>query len=123
MEPLTQEQITARIVAEAVASAAAATAKAVSEAAQAAAMIVAKEHASSATDIEVIKTRIKGMENHQTAFESDLKDKLCTLNENFKGVFERLDVITRGRVGPAITALLTILSSATVGLLVFAATR
>ena len=95
-----QAQITAQIVAAAVREAAQATAQAVRETATAAAV---KENESSVavTAIAILQTKMIALEGQMTKF-----DNMFTL------MFAKLDEINKGRLPWAVTALISILTTA-----------
>jgi SHS2 domain-containing protein len=97
----TQAQITAQIVAAAVREAATATATAVRETATAAATVKENENSTAMIAIEVLKSEMK-----------DLKCQLSELKETFKEIFKKLDEINKGRLPWAVTALISILTTA-----------
>ena len=78
----TQEEATAKIVAQA----ATATAKAVLEAAQAAAIVVAKDNSATTTAIAVLQTEVTILKNQQITFEAEMNRKLDSLNPQFEKV-------------------------------------
>jgi hypothetical protein len=114
----TQEQITARIVAQA----ATATARAVSEAAQAAALVIARENATALTEIAVLRTKVEILTNQQTGFEVEMNRKLDNLGPKFKELFDKLDGIALGRPTWAVSLIITGLFSLCVGLITFVVT-
>ena len=99
----TQEEITAKIVAQA----ATATALAVSQAAQAAAVVIAKENTSSLTAIAVLQAEVVL-----------IKNQLVGLGPKFDKIFNKLDEVTLGRPTWAITIIMGALLSLCVGLIV-----
>lgn len=112
----TQEEITAKIVAQA----ATATALAVSQAAQAAAMVIAKENNTALTAIAVLQTEMTILKNQQTSFELEINRKMDGLSPKFEKIFAKLDEVTLGRPTWAVTILMGGLFSLCVGLIVFA---
>jgi len=112
----TQEQITARIVAQA----ATATALAVSQAAQAAALVIAKENNGALTEIAVLRTTVTLLKEAQVAFELEMNRKMDSLGPKFDKVFAKLEEISLGRPTWAVTIILSVLCSLCVGLSVFA---
>jgi len=119
----TQEQITARIVAQA----ATATAKAVSEAAQAAAIVIAKDNNIFFTEIAVLKTEMNTLKNQQTSFESEINRRMDTSDTNldakFDRIFKKLDEMAQGRPTWAMAILLGGLMTICTGLAVFILTK
>lgn len=107
----TQEEITAKIVAQA----ATATAKAVSEAAQAAALVIAKENNTALTAIAVLQTEMTTIKNQQTNFEAEINHKMDNLSPKFEKIYEKLD----GRPTWAVALIIGGLFSLCVGLIVF----
>lgn len=75
-ETQTQEQITARIVAQA----ATATASAVSEAASAAALMLAKENATVLTRVAVLQMEMTTVKKQQVSFETEVNRRLDNLD-------------------------------------------
>lgn len=114
----TQEQITARIVAQA----ATATAKAVSEAAQAAAIVIAKENNIVFTEIAVLKTEMNTLKNQQTSFEIEISRRMdnseANLDSKFEKIFNKLDELNQGRPTWAIAILIGGLMTVCTGLVV-----
>jgi hypothetical protein len=110
----TQEEITAKIVAQA----ATATALAVSQAAQAAAMVIAKENNSALTAIAVLQTEMTILKNQQTSFEVEINRKMDGLSPKFDKIFTKLDEVTLGRPTWATTIIMGALFSLCVGLIV-----
>ena len=115
----TQEQITARIVAET----AAATAKAVLEAAQAAATIVAKDNIVTSNAIAILQTKMTIIENQQANFEVEMKSRMDSLDPKFEKVYAKLDQVMIGRPTWVISLAITALFSLSVGLIVFVVTH
>ena len=113
MAEVTQQETTAKIVA----AAADATAKAVFQAAQAAAQVLAKENSIFTVDFALLKADVANLKNQQTTFEIDMNKKIDALSPQFKELNDKMDVITVGRPTWAVTWVITILSSACVGLL------
>lgn len=113
----TQEQTTARIVAEA----ATATAKAVFEAAQAAAVIVAQENHTALTAIAVLQKEVEILKAQQTSFECEMNRKMDNLAPKFEKIFDKLDEITQGRPTWAVTIIIGALLSFCVGLFTYIA--
>ena len=103
----TQEQITAKIVAET----AKATAQAVFEAAQAAAMLVAKENTSTAVAIAGLKVKLEMLEAQQNGFVVEMKKTLDDL-------FKKINEIIAGRPTYGILVIVTLLSCVCTGLIV-----
>lgn len=101
---MTEEETTARIVAQA----ATATAKAVSDAAIAAAALIAKEHGVVATQVAVVQSEMGNMDK-----------RMSCLEEALEKIFNRLNDIALGRPTWAVTVILGGLSSLCVGLVVF----
>jgi hypothetical protein len=110
----TQEEITAKIVAQA----ATATALAVSQAAQAAAMVIAKENNTALTAIAVLQTEMTILKNQQTSFELEINRKMDNLSPKFDKIFNKLDEVTMGRPTWAVTIIMGALFSLCVGLIV-----
>ena len=115
----TQEQVTARIVAET----AAATAKAVLEAARAAATIVAKDNIITSNAIAILQTKMTIIENQQANFEVEMKSRMDSLDPKFEKVYAKLDQVMIGRPTWVISLVITALFSLSVGLIVFVATH
>jgi phage-related protein len=111
----TQEQITARIVAQA----ATATASAVSEAASAAALVLAKENATVLTTIAVLGTEVNMIKNQQSSFESEVNRRMDNLDPKFEKIFNKLDNVALGRPTWATSLTMGGLFSLCVGLIVF----
>jgi hypothetical protein len=111
----TQEEITAKIVAQA----ATATALAVSQAAQAAAMVIAKENNTALTAIAVLQTEMTVLKNQQTSFELEINRKMDNLSPKFDKIFNKLDEVTQGRPTWAVAGIMGALFSLCVGLIVF----
>lgn len=111
----TQEQITARIVAQA----ATATASAVSEAAQAAALVLAKENATVLTRVAVLQMEVTVIKNQQVSFETEVNRRLDNLDPKFEKIFNKLDDVALGRPTWAISLIMGALFSLCVGLIVF----
>lgn len=115
----TQEQITARIVAQT----AAATAIAVSQAAQAAALVIAKEGNVAITEIAVLKSSLAILKEAQASFETEMNRKFESLDvkvdSKFEKVFIKLDEIALGRPTWAVSITMGGLCSLCVGLGVF----
>ena len=108
-ETQTQTEMTAQIVAAAVREAATATAQAVRETAAAAATVMSNENNTALTAIEVLKTKMNALEMQMTK-----------LDNTFKEIFDKLDEISKGRPTWAVATIIAFLSSAVVGLLVYA---
>lgn len=115
----TQEQITARIVAQA----ATATAKAVSEAAQAAAVVIAKENNTALTAIAILQTEVTMLKNQQASFESEMNRKMDNLSPKFEKLFAKIDEISLGRPTWSVSLIIGSLFSLSVGLIVFTVTQ
>jgi hypothetical protein len=115
----TQEQITARIVAQA----AEATAKVVAQAAQAAALVVAKENSTALTAIAVLQTEMTTLKNQQALFETEINKKMDSLSPKFDKIFTKLDDIAQGRPTWAVALIIGALFSLDVGLIVFTVTH
>lgn len=115
----TQEQITARIVAET----AAATAKAVLEAAQAAATIVAKDNIVTSNAIAVLQTEMAGLKNQQANFEAEMNRKMDSLDPKFEKVFAKLDQVMIGRPTWTISIIITALFGLCASLIVYVVTH
>ena len=115
----TQEQITARIVAET----AAATAKAVLEAAQAAATIVAKDNIITSNAIAVLQTEMAGLKNQQANFETEMNRKMDSLDPKFEKVFAKLDQVMIGRPTWTISLIITALFGLCASLIVYVVTH
>jgi len=111
----TQEQITAKTVAQA----ATATALAVSQAAQAAAVVIAKENNSTVTAIAVLQTEMTILKNQQASFESEMNRKMDNLGPKFEKIFNKLDDVSLGRPTWATSLIMGSLFSLCVGLIVF----
>jgi hypothetical protein len=111
----TQEQITARIVAQA----ATATASAVSEAAQAAALVLAKENATVLTRVAVLQIEVSMIKNQQISFEGEVNRRMDNLDPKFEKIFNKLDDVALGRPTWAISLIMGGLFSLCVGLIVF----
>lgn len=111
----TQEEITAKIVAQA----ATATAKAVSEAAQAAAIVIAKENNTTLTEIAVLKTEVGILKTQQSCFEIEINRKMDNLSPKFDKIFTKLDDVALGRPTWAVSLIMGSLFSLCVGLIVF----
>jgi hypothetical protein len=111
----TQEEITAKIVAQA----ATATALAVSQAAQAAAVVIAKENNSTVTAIAVLKTEMNIIKDQQSSFESEMNRRMDGLDPKFEKLFAKLDDIALGRPTWAVALIIGGLFSLSVGLIVF----
>ena len=115
MSEETQEQATARIVAQA----ATATALAVSQAAQAAAMVIAKENATVITTIAVLQTEVGIIKSQQATFESEVNRRLDNLDPKFEKIFNKLDDVALGRPTWTISFALASLFSLCVGLITY----
>lgn len=115
----TQEQITARIVAQA----AEATAKVVASSAQAAALVIAKENGTALTAIAVLQAEMTILKNQQTSFESEMNRKMDNLSPKFDKIFGKLDEISLGRPTWAVALIIGSLFSLSVGLTVFTVTQ
>ena len=115
----TQEQITARVVAET----AAATAKAVLGAAQAAAAIIAKDNIVTSNAIAVLQTEMAGLKTQQASFEAEMNRKMDLLDPKFEKVFAKLDQVMLGRPTWVISLAITALFSLSVGLIVYVVTH
>ena len=115
----TQEQLTARIVAQT----ATATALAVADAANAAALALAKENTVTLTEIAVLKTEMAIMKNQQTCFENAMTSRMDNLDPKFEKIFNRLNDVALGRPTWAVALLIGGLSSVCVGLIVFTASH
>jgi len=115
----TQEQVTARIVAQT----AAATAIAVSQAAQAAALVIAKEGNVAITEIAVLKSSLSVLKEAQSSFEGEMNRKFDSLDTKvdvkFDKVFLKLEEIAQGRPTWAVAIIMGGLCSLCVGLGVF----
>ena len=111
----TQEQITARIVAQA----ATATALAVSQAAQAAALVIAKEGNVALTEIAVLKSTLVILKESQMNFETEMNRKFDNLDPKFEKVFLKLEEIAQGRPTWAVAIIMGGLCSLCVGLSVY----
>jgi len=111
----TQEQITARIVAQA----ATATASAVSEAASAAALVLAKENATVLTTIAVLGTEVNMIKNQQSSFESEVNRRMDNLDPKFEKIFNKLDNVALGRPTWATSLIMGSLFSLCVGLITY----
>lgn len=111
----TQEQYTAQLVAQS----ASAAAKAVMEAAQVAAVVIAKENATTLTEIAVLKTEVGIIKSQQVNFESEMNRKMDNLGPKFKEIFDKLDVVLLGRPTWSVASLIAGLFSLCVGLIVF----
>ena len=111
----TQEQITARIVAQA----ATATALAVSQAAQAAALVIAKEGNVALTEIAVLQTKLTILKETQAAFEAEMNRKMDSLDPKFEKMYAKLDDMALGRPTWAVAIIMGGLTSLCVGLTVF----
>jgi flavin-binding protein dodecin len=107
----TQEQITARIVAQA----ATATAKAVADAAAAAALALASENTTALTAIAVLQTEMEILKTQHSCFEATMNSKMDGLGPKFERIFDKLD----GRPSWEVTYALGGLSSLCVGLIVY----
>jgi hypothetical protein len=97
----TQAMITAQIVAAAVREAATATAQAVRETATAAATVKENESNSALTAIALLQQKMVTLESQMTKLEG-----------TFKEIFSKLDEINKGRLPWAVTALISILTTA-----------
>jgi len=115
----TQEEATAKIVAQA----ATATAKAVLEAAQAAAIVVAKDNSATTTAIAVLQTEVTILKNQQITFEAEMNRKLDSLNPQFEKVFAKLEALSEGRPTWSVALILGGLVSICVGLSVYVTTH
>ena len=115
----TQEQITARVVAET----AAATAKAVLEAANAAATIIAKDNIVTSNAIAILQTKMTAIENQQANFEVEMNRRMDGLDPKFEKVYAKLDQIMLGRPTWVISLAITALFSLSVGLIVYVVTH
>ena len=111
----TQEQTTARLIAQA----ANAAAKAVSEAAQAAAVVIAKENATTLTEIAVLKTEVGIIKSQQTSFETEMNRKMDNLGPKFKEIFDKLDVVLLGRPTWSVSLIITGLFGLCASLIVY----
>jgi hypothetical protein len=115
----TQEQITARIVAQT----AEATAKAVSQAAVAAAGVIAKDNTEAIKAIAVLQNDVSMLKHQQTSFESEVNRKMDNLSPKFDKIFTKLDDISQGRPTWAVALIIGALFSLCVGLIVFTVTH
>jgi hypothetical protein len=115
----TQEQITARNIADA----ATATAKAVFEAAQAAATLIAKDNIITSNAIAVLQTEMAGLQNQQASFEAEMNRKMDLLDPKFEKVYAKLDQVMLGRPTWVISLAITALFSLSVGLIVYVVTH
>lgn len=115
----TQEQVTARNIAEA----ATATAKAVFEAAQAAAAIIAKDNIVTSNAIAILQTKMTAIENQQANFEIEMNRRMDGLDPKFEKVYTKLDQVMLGRPTWVISLAITSLFSLSVGLIVFVVTH
>ena len=111
----TQEQITAKIVAQA----ATATAIAVSEAARAAAMVIAKENSITLVEIAVLKTEMTTIKNQQASLEIEINRRIDGLDTKFDKIFGKLDEMSQGRPTWVVSLTIGGLFSLCVGLIVF----
>lgn len=111
----TQQQITARIVAET----AKATAQAVQDAAIAAAGVLAHDKNQALTAIAVLQTETSFLKLKLADFETTFNCKMDKLDAVFEKIFEKLDDVALGRPSWAVTIILAALSSLCVGLLTF----
>jgi len=116
---LTQEQATAKLVAET----AVATAKVVLEGAQAAATIVARDNIVTSNAIAVLQTEMTTLKNQQANFEAEMNRKMDSLDPKFEKVFAKLDQVMIGRPTWAVAIIITALSSLSVGLMVLVFTK
>jgi hypothetical protein len=96
-----QAQITAQIVAAAVREAATATAQAVRETATAAATVKENENNSVSTEIALLQQKMVTLEGQMTKFDN-----------TFTLMFTKLDEINKGRLPWAVTALISLLTTA-----------
>ena len=115
----TQEQITARNIADA----ATATAKAVFEAAQAAAAIIAKDNIVTSNAIAVLQTEMAGLKNQQANFEAEMNRKMDSLDPKFEKVFAKLDQVMLGRPTWTISLAITALFGLCASLIVYVVTH
>ena len=115
----TQEQITARNIAEA----ATATAKAVFETAQAAATILAKDNIITSNAIAVLQTEMVGLKNQQVNFEAEMNRKMDSMDPKFEKVYVKLDQVMLGRPTWTISLVITALFGLCASLIVYVVTH
>ena len=115
----TQEQVTARNIAEA----AVAAAKAVFEASQATAAIVAKDNIITSTAIAILQTEMAGLKTQQTNFETEMNRKMDSLDPKFEKVFAKLDQVMIGRPTWTVSLTITGLFGLCASLIVFIVTH
>lgn len=115
----TQEQVTARIIAQA----ATAAAKAVAEAAAAATLVSSNENHTALTAIAVLQTEVTTLRNQQNCFEGAFNRKMDSLSETFDKIFTKLDEALLGRPTWSVALVIGALFSLSVGLIVFTVTN
>ena len=112
----TTEHQTARIVAET----AEATAKAVVAAAQATARVLV---ANDSTSVALLQQDVKSMKDTHANFECEVSKKFDGLAMKFDEIGKKLDMIVQGRPTWAISIIITFLTSVSVALIVYLATK